>query len=251
MHNAAFRHLSLSSWHYESLPLAPDELAQRFSALKHEGFVGLNVTLPHKQRLLSWLTLDESARAVGAVNTVCLRRGIGYNTDADGFLDDLREKGVEIRGKRALLLGAGGAARAVAWGLAREGACLGIWNRSSASIQSLQGSLHCSLKPLQWEEVLAWKPELIVQCTPVGMWPETDACVWPDSLPFPSGCTLVDLVYRPARTKLMERAEQAGSRAIGGLGMLVHQGARAFEIWTGKTAPTDVMRAAALRALET
>ena len=206
---------------------------------------------------------DGEARAIGAVNTV-VRAGnrlAGYNTDAAGFLRDLEEHGVDapsLRGSRVLVLGAGGAARAVAFALAGRGARLVIANRTGARAVALahhlearfgQGSaVGIPLEDPQLPRMFA-AFDLVVNCTSAGMTPN-------DHLdPLPAGCrpragqVFYDLVYRPPVTPFLRRAEAAGARAIGGLGMLLHQGAAAFELWTGRRAPLPVMREALARAL--
>ncbi|MCS6845775.1 MAG: shikimate dehydrogenase [Caldilineales bacterium] len=269
MHNAAFRALGLDG-RYESLPTPPEQLAETVAGLAAAGYRGVNVTIPHKQAVMPLLdALSEAAQAIGAVNTVVVQRPpepatsagqgpalpvlYGDNTDWIGFLHPLDALGFDPAGKSALLLGAGGSARAVVYALAQRGlAHLTLWARSSARAAELAGhaqslfpalTVHCSPFTVQRP------PDLIVNTTPVGMWPHVDASPWPHDLPFPQGALVYDLVYRPERTRFLQQAEAAGCATVGGLEMLVVQGAAAFERWTGVKPPLAVMLAAARAAL--
>ena len=177
----------------------------------------------------------------------------GDNTDWLGFLHPLDAAGFELRGKSALLLGAGGAARAVVYALVQRGlAHLAIWARTPARAaelahhaQSLSSPLTIPHSPL----TIPHSPDLIINTTPLGMWPHVDASPWPADLPFPAGALAYDLVYRPERTRFLQQAEAAGCATQGGLEMLAVQGAAAFELWTGQRPPLAVMMAAARAAL--
>ncbi len=256
MHNAAFEALGLP-WRYALIPTAPDRLERELANLRSGGFRGANVTVPHKQSVIPYLDeISEAARAIGAVNTIVTEDGRlkGYNTDADGFWRALREAGYEPAGKSALVLGAGGAARAVVYALARGGCHVAIWNRRAERASSLALDMRranvtisvvASLSDLDLAGV-----DLLVNTTPVGMWPHADASPWPEALPIPEHWLVFDLVYNPVETRLLAQAKAAGAHAIGGLAMLVHQGALAFELWTEQSPPTDVMLAAAIESLE-
>ena len=254
MHNAAFRALGLD-WSYELAPIPPDIVRQSLRILRDEGgFIGVNVTVPHKQAVMPYVLPDERARAIGAVNTIDFRSNIGTNTDAVGFIDDLKAHGFELAGMNVLVLGAGGAARAAVYGLALEGAHITIVNRTPqkaqimlADLQLTAGIKNVEVKTL--DEAAESNPSLIVNCTSVGLWPKVDESPWIDGVPFPKGVTAYDMVYRPQMTRFMQQAEADGGQAIGGLGMLVRQGATAFKIWTGQAAPVDVMYEAAQLAL--
>jgi shikimate dehydrogenase len=260
MHNAAFAALGLR-WRYDLLPTSAEDVEGLLRDLETRGFRGVNVTLPHKQRVMSLLDEQaDSARAIGAANTIVVRRGrlAGHNTDAGGFLAALAETGFDPTGKRALVLGAGGAARAVVYALARAGCGVLIQNRTYARAVDLArlmrrfgtGTLvsaipeEAGLHRLQLEHI-----DLLVNATSVGMHPATDQSPWPEPLPLPSHWTVYDLVYNPLETRLLARAHSAGARPIGGLEMLIHQGALAFQLWTGEPAPLEVMRSAAHQAL--
>lgn len=252
MHNAAFRHLGLD-WCYVPLPVRPEGLAEAISGLRALGLCGINATVPHKLALLPLMDeLTPAARAIGAANTVIVGPDglLGHNTDAEGFLRALREAGFGPEGCRALVLGAGGAARAVVYALATVGARVAIVNRTQARAERLARDLRQAgsgatllAGPLDAATLAreGERAQLIVNTTPVGMWPQVERSPWPDNLPFPSQALCYDLIYNPRETRLMRQAQQAGARAVDGLGMLVHQGAEAFELWTGQPAPVQIM----------
>lgn len=247
MQNAAFAHVGLADWRYELWDTPHETLPSRMAELsEREDVVGCNVTIPHKQAVLPYLSaVSAHARAIGAVNTI-VKRGqglLGDNTDWIGFLADLDFHGVEVGPTtQALVLGAGGSARAVVYALASRGARVWVHNRTPARAQHLLDDL---VRASHWREMgercavaptvdsVCHAVNLIVNCTSAGMWPHEDDSPWPDAAPFPARAVLYDLVYKPRVTKLMRQAEAAGTRAIGGLGMLAEQGAAAFEQWTG------------------
>ncbi len=254
MHNAAAAALGLNVV-YIPLPVHPDDLRTAVPALPALGFGGVNVTVPHKQAVIPLLDeLDEAAAAMGAVNTIVVERGletgdrrlVGFNTDGAGFLADLTELGVVVTGRNCLILGAGGSARAVAHALAQAGATGRILARRPSQAQQIIADLELpfTAHPLADLETVAAQSTapLIINATPLGMTPNPDASPWPDGLPIPPGAFIYDLVYNPRQTKLMQQARAAGRRAANGLGMLVHQGALAFELWTSVNPDTAVMR---------
>lgn len=282
MHNAAFAVLGLG-WRYDLLPVPPGELEARVTALIAAGYRGFNVTVPHKQavlRLPQIAEIDEAVEAAGAANTLIVRPDGSLraaNTDWSGFAADLRAHGVPVEGRHALVLGTGGSARAVAYALRRLGAASVTFASRSPSGREgvigyeavremvepptpfrpsdtfpLEGGREESSPRPRWEggrRAAEGEPlggdGLIINCTPAGMWPDVARSPWPDGVPFPAGAILYDLIYNPPVTRLMRQAREAGSRAIGGLGMLVRQGAAAFELWTGIPAPLEVMHEAA------
>jgi shikimate dehydrogenase len=193
---------------------------------------------------------DERARRIGAVNTITLADLSATNTDALGLMDDLAAHGVPVEGERVIVLGAGGAARAAVYGLAGAGAAVAVVNRTPDKAEQMIAELGVDAVSTSLEAALETKPSLVVNCTSVGMWPHAGESAWPDDVPFPHGITVYDMVYRPERTRLLEQAEAHGGRAIGGLGMLVRQGAASFKIWTGVEPPIDVMFEAAREALK-
>jgi len=268
MHNAAFAALGLD-WRYVPLPVDPqraDAVRRAVRGLAALGMAGANVTVPHKQAVMPYVDrLLPAAQAIGAVNTLVVEEDgslTGDNTDAAGFMADLREHGVEVEGRRVLLLGAGGSARAVAYGLMKAGAeRIDVLNRTPAAAQALVDAIQplmavsdplapgfCSLVAgalPQKVERLAYDADLIVNCTSLGMTPHSDTTPWPHDVPLHSGQVVYDLVYNPPQTVLLRQAAASGAQAVGGLGMLVWQGALAFERWTGCQAPVAVMRRAA------
>jgi shikimate dehydrogenase len=264
MHNAAFKALGIDGeWHYDLLPTPPNELKARVETLIERGYVGANVTVPHKQSIIPMLSggVVLAARGINAINTIVLDNGKlqGHNTDVYGIRADLEAHDVELKGSKALILGAGGAAHAAALSLANAGASITVMNRHSQRAWDLYrnirgktaSELAITVQELSALERLAPQMTLIINCTPAGMSPvHSDMSPWPREVAIPASATVYDMVYRPAVTKFMQQALQAGARAIGGLGMLVYQGAAAFQLWTGQDPDIRVMRQAAEQALE-
>lgn len=255
MHNAAFRALGMDDWLYDAMAIPPDILRYGIREPKNHGYIGINVTIPHKQAIMEYVRPDEKARAIGAVNTIDFRTNIGTNTDADGLIDDLKANDVSLKGERVLVLGAGGAARAGVYGLVREGAEVAIVNRTKSRADNLIEELHKTagiqgVQVMTLDEAAEWGMSLIVNCTSVGLHPNINQSPWINGVPFPDSITVYDMVYRPANTAFMQQCVAHGGRAIGGLGMLVRQGAIAFEIWTGVKPPLDVMFDVCRDALE-
>ncbi len=256
MHNAAFAALDMRDWHYDAMSIPPDILRLGLREPKNHGYIGINVTVPHKEAIMEYVRPDDKARAIGAVNTVDFRNNVGTNTDADGLINDLRANQVAIRGQRVLVLGAGGAARAAVYGLLREGASVVIVNRTKSRAEKLVAHLRASARVkgaavMTLDQAADWGMSLIVNCTSVGLHPHIEQSPWIHGLPFPEGLTVYDMVYRPANTALMQQCVAHGGRAIGGLGMLARQGAIAFELWTGVEPPIDLMYRVLQEALET
>jgi shikimate dehydrogenase len=250
MHNAAFAELGLD-WAYVALEVRPGDVPAALAGVRSLGFGGLSVTIPHKAAALAEVDeASEAATAVGAVNTVVpLADGRlrGENTDIDGFLAALAEEGFDPAGRPCLVVGAGGASRAVVHALATAGASeVVVLNRTSGRAEeaaALAGSRGRVGTPADIGKV-----DLVVNATPLGL--ATDDPIPLDAGHLVPGQLVVDLIPNPAVTPLMHAARDAGARVAGGLGMLVHQGALAFELWTGRTAPLDVMRRAAVQALQ-
>lgn len=262
VHNAAFRHLELDMV-YLPLPVKPDDLGQAVAGMVALGFVGANVTIPHKEAIIPLLDeLAVEARLIGAVNTLVFREGKveGHNTDGAGFLAALeKEAGFAPQGKVGTILGAGGAARAVAVALAQAGAReIYIANRTPARAVELathvqrELGIPCrglAIAPEDLRPVLR-RSDLVVNASPVGMYPHVDdPPLIPTGLLEP-GCLACDLIYNPSETAFLRGAHRRGCRTLNGLGMLVYQGALSFELWTGRAAPVEVMRAAALAGLQ-
>jgi shikimate dehydrogenase len=260
MHNAAFDALDLN-WRYVPLRVPPGQVETALRGLPALGLRGANVTVPHKQTVMRHLDeITDAARTIGAVNTIVVRKGrlVGHNSDGDGFLAALRESGFEPDRRRALVLGAGGAARAVVYVLAQAGCTVAIHNRTVQRAAELAHAVRRSgvRAPVTWVPVNTALADLdpayfdlLVNTTPVGMWPNTDASPWPEGLPLPAHWAVFDLVYNPLETRLLQQARASGAHPVAGLKMLVWQGALAFEMWTGMPAPVDAMRVACERAL--
>lgn len=249
MHNAAFAALGLAEWHYDRIPVPPDIVRLSIRELRDHGYVGINVTIPHKQEALYACKPDETAQRIGAVNTIDFRSNVGTNTDVDGLMRDLQANEVNVAGQRVVVLGAGGAARAAVFGLVREGADVIVVNRTPERAQAMLKDMLVQARVLSAEDAAAAQPSLIVNATSAGMTPNVADSPWPEAVPLPPGIVIYDMVYRPATTRLMQQAVAAGGRGINGLGMLVRQGAAALELWTGREAPIDVMFAAVRAAL--
>lgn len=243
MQNAAFRALGLD-WRYVKLPVPPELFAETVRALPGSGYRGANVTIPHKRSALALADASTpAAEAIGAANTLSFRDGRveADNTDAPGFLEALA---ADLRGLRALVLGAGGAARAVAWALRTEGAAeVSVWNRTAERAAALAADLGVRR---------AERPgpcDLLVNATSVGLAPrlsepETLAALGIEALEPPP--IVADLVYGDTPTPLLEWAARAGSRTVDGLEVLVRQGALSIQRWTGRKAPLEAMRVAAM-----
>jgi shikimate dehydrogenase len=243
IHNAAFAALSMEDeWTYEAIEVAPDGFAERVRALPGEGFVGANVTVPHKgSALLVSERRSGVAREIGAANTLLFEEGEirADNTDAQGLRESLPESAA---GRRALVLGAGGAARAVVWALTRDGAEVSVWNRTPERAKQICAELGGKVDP----EPGPGDYDLIVNSTSVGLRGEDPFEELPLSRDwFGYSQVVVDLVYGHGESKLLQVAGEAGAQVIDGLEVLVRQGAAAFRIWTGVDPPIDVMREAA------
>ncbi len=242
MQNAALAELGLGEeWHYEAIEVAPDAFEQRVWAMPGEGFVGANVTVPHKSAALALADeLSETAREIGAANTLVFADGElrADNTDAEGFLRSLPGSPAEVA---TLVLGAGGAARAVVWALLREGATVSVWNRTELRSRDLCAEL--GGEPVAEPNQVDY--ELIVNTTAVGLGGEDPFAALPLAAErFAPDQTVVDMVYGSEPTALLRAAEAAGATVVDGLEILVQQGALSLEAWTDRPAPLDTMRAA-------
>ena len=242
MHNAAFATLGLD-WAYVLLPTPVEQIAAVIARIRSGELEGANVTIPHKQTVIPFLdTIDPAAQAVGAVNTIVRRDDqlIGLNTDILGFKRALLESGVAVKDQACAVLGAGGSARAVVFVLQELGAQITLYARDVDKARLLAADAH-SLTELSRIDPAT---RLIVNTTPVGLSPNIADSPWPDDVPLPTSALVFDLLNNPSRTRLMQQAQQAGLRAVNGWSMLVYQGAAAFELWTGRSAPVEVMRQA-------
>lgn len=244
MQNAALAELGLAGeWSYEAIDVAPDAFAARVEEMPGEGFVGANVTVPHKAAALALAdTASEAARQIGAANTLSFARGEVHaeNTDAPGLLAALPRS---PRGERALVLGAGGAARAVVWALLREGASVEVWNRTESRARELCRELGCDPAAADADQS---EHVVIVNTTTVGLRNENPFSELPLRADgFVASQTVVDMVYGAEPSQLLAAAAATGATTVDGIEVLVQQGARSLEIWTGREPPLDVMRSAA------
>ncbi len=257
MHNAAFQALGMD-WLYVPLPVDTDRLGEGIRGIHSLAFRGANVTVPHKESAIQFLDeISPQARQIGAVNTITFHgnRIVGDNTDWLGILEDLKNKGFDTSGRKVMILGSGGSARAVGYALLSTAADLVVCSRNQRTARVLAEHLrkHFPDRQIEFTSLEAATRvqscvDLVVNTTPLGMSPVTDTSPWPEGEPLPR-CELVyDLVYNPPITLLMKQAAEQSIDASNGLGMLVHQAAAAFSIWTGLEPPVGVMKTAAEEA---
>lgn len=255
LHNAAFNSLKLD-YAFLAFKVKSAEVGNAISGMRALGILGLNVTMPHKKAVISHLDeIDQTAKFLNAVNTIHNKNGklFGFNTDGIGALKALKENGVNPAGKKVLLLGSGGAARAIAYALAKEADELVVLNRTVEQAKELASLLNRtfskkvvadSLTPSAIQENLQGC-DILVNATSVGMKPNANqSLIAPEWLK--PNLAVMDIVYNPIETKLAKDAKSAGAKVVSGVEMLIYQGAASFEIWTGKSAPVEVMRKAAL-----
>lgn len=246
IHSAAYRELDLD-WHYAVMDVLESDLDAVLGTIDGDRLVGANVTIPYKQAVFERVdVLTDTAQAVGAVNTLYRRNGqlVGHNTDVAGFIQPLGElSGRRWTDERALVLGAGGAARAVAHALTRvlKLKNVAVTARREATARAIPG-----VSVVDWNERAraAADVDLIVNTTPVGMAPNGDASPLPDDLGFSTNQIVYDLIYAPERTRLLDAAAAHGATIIGGLPMLIGQAAEAFRIWTGRDMPVETVKKA-------
>jgi shikimate dehydrogenase len=261
MHNAAFKYLSIDG-RYEAVDVTGEHLAELVQGLRDPNVYGANVTIPHKLAVIPMMDrLSKAAKTIGAVNTIVNQNGelVGHNTDAAGFLQGLEDEKVYLRKKVAVMLGAGGAARAIAYALLNSGvAKLWIYNRTpERAVELVKEFAKVGSAAVLREEELPFivrQAEILVNTTSVGM-EHSNGGIAPNESPLPDGLLpkqgfVCDIIYRPARTKLLRDAREANLKIQNGLPMLVHQGAEAFRLWTGQEPPPQVMMEAAKNALE-
>ena len=249
MQNAAFKALGINAT-YKLFEVAAGDLEEFFYSLKKNNIHGLNVTIPYKEKALEYVQLDKESfylRQIGATNTLVLDKGIwkGFNTDISGFSRHLKEN-TSVAGKRAAIIGAGGAARAVAYVLANEKAeeitICDIDASKAEDIAAMVQSLFpgFSIFPVaRVEELTISEKDILIDTTPVGM-KSTDSCLVAESA-FHKDLFVYDLIYRPAETKLLAAAKAKGCKTANGLKMLLYQSAGSFEHWTGEKPPEDIM----------
>jgi len=246
MHNTAFEAVGINAVY---LAFETRDLKAVTEGMKALPIKGMSVTTPHKIRIIDHLDdLHALASQIGSVNTVVNHDGrlIGFNTDASGALRALEGK-VRLEDTHSLIVGAGGAARSIAFALKEMGAIVTITNRTASKGKALTKALGCGFVP--WEKMDHIEAELIVQTTPLGMAPDINACPIPVSILKP-GITVMDIIYNPRCTRLLRLAESRGCQVIDGVSMFVHQGAEQFRIWTNLDPPLRVMEEVVKEALE-
>lgn len=255
MHNTAYSLLGLDCT-YESLDIAPEMLSDALKDFVNKGFCGLNVTIPHKERvLLQMHELSDEARVVGAVNTIRFESGRlrGENTDVYGVEASLEPYRTSLHGERVLLLGAGGTSRAIMYALLTRfsPAEIVVANRNRARAEELVSHFQPHAKSIALRSSpadentisqLVSDARLIINATSIGMSPAIDASPIGEGAHFHSTQIVFDLIYTPLATKLLTFAGRSGARTISGLEMFLHQGARSFELWLGKTMPVEQIR---------
>jgi len=242
MHNAAFQTLSLDIC-YVPFMVLPEALADAVMAIRSLNMIGVNITVPHKEKVIPLLDkVHEEATFIGAVNTVTNKDGIltGYNTDGRGFLSSLTEEGIAIEEKNILIIGAGGASRAVSYYLSEKASSLSLFDtdmpkagRLVNDLSEIRGNV-CLVTDLK----NSMKPDIVINATPLGLKPDDPLPFNPDLIT--ADMVVCDLVYK--KTALLKEAELRGARTIDGSGMLLWQGVLAFELWTGVKPPVDIMR---------
>lgn len=252
IHNAAFRKLGLN---FVYLAWRVEAIGEAITGLRALGnFRGASVTIPHKVASIPFLDhVEPTAQRIGAINTIVAEKGelTGYNTDATGALRALREGGVALKGRRIVVLGSGGAARAIAFALAVESGVdnvtlLGVDDAERTSLaQDIRSHSGLTVETFHLDETTLRRvlPEaqVLIHCTPVGMYPKVDITSVPAWL-LHAGLAVMDIVYNPLETRLLKDAEQAGCKTISGLEMFLNQAVAQFELWTEQPAPVDVMR---------
>ena len=246
MHNAAFDSLGLNSVY---VPFAVQNLAQAVQGLRGLNLGGVSVTIPFKEEIIPLLDeVDDQARIIGAVNTVVNREGRlwGTNTDWQGALAALQEE-IDLAGQHVLILGAGGAGRAIVYAVRQAGSAASVADADEARARTLAQEFGARFVPLT--QAAQEPATVLINATPVGMAPQWDRIpLEPEYLE--QFKLVMDIVYKPLETRLLREAAGRGCRCIDGLQMLVHQGARQFELFTGNPAPVGIMRRAALAAVE-
>lgn len=246
MHNSAF---AATGYPGIYLPFRVTNISEAISALRTLGLKGVSVTLPHKIAVMEYLDkIDKESEKIGAVNTIHNINGVltGYNSDIMGALAAIQER-TPIKDQRVAILGAGGAARAIGFGITKNQGKLTIVNRGISTGEKLSTVLGSEFVPLS--EIQSVECDILINTTPVGMYPNIEESPAPRSV-FRPGMTVMDIIYTPRHTRFLQDARQAGCDTIDGLSMFVHQGVFQFEIWTGMEAPVDEMKRAVTQALD-
>ncbi len=249
--NAALRAAGLD-YVYTALPVRAGALTSAVHGLRDAGYVGFNVTIPFKTEIIPLLdALSEDARRIQAVNTVVIEDGrmVGHNTDVAGFLAGFAERGIALTGKKAVLIGAGGAARAALWGLLRSGVSsivIGVRSVEKGAALAADFAADGDVRAVSFDDT-AWiaacsDADIVVQTTPLGMTPHTAEMPPVDAAMIKPSAVVYDLIYTPAETRFLREARAQGCETINGETMLVAQGAEAFHLWTGKRPDVELMK---------
>jgi shikimate dehydrogenase len=246
MHNAAFAATGINGAY---LPFPALDIAEAVTGIRGLGIQGASVTIPYKEKVMELLDIiNPVAQNIGAVNTI-VRDGdtlSGFNTDWLGATSALEEK-ITIHGRKVVILGAGGSARAIGFGMQERGADFVLASRTESRGRALAGELDCRWTSLRNTEDISG--DILINATSVGMVPGIENSPVADSV-LPQFQVVMDIVYAPLKTRLLATAEKAGCKIVNGLEMLLYQGVAQFEMWTGKKAPVDIMRQALLEALK-
>ncbi len=242
MHNTAFKDLMLNNCYVPFL-VNPDDLTNAVQSIKALNMLGVNITVPHKENVMPLLdNIDKEAAFIGAVNTITNVDGklTGYNTDGRGFMSSLEEEGVSVEGKEVLIVGTGGACRAVSYYLSEKASKLSLFDIDRQKAEKLSNDLKEIRDNIHLLDNIedAGSPDMIINATPLGMRPEDPSPIAPEQIR--SGMVVYDLVYK--NTALLQEAVRKGAKAINGSGMLLWQAVLAFELWTGVKPRVDLMR---------
>jgi shikimate dehydrogenase len=245
MHQAALDRMGLKAFY---VPFCVRHLKEAVQGIRGLDIRGVSVTLPFKTEVMNYLDeIDESASRIGAVNTIWNDQGRlkGYNTDWLGFVASLKAV-MEIKGKSFVVIGAGGAARGIVYGLVREGGLPVIVNRTASKAEALAREFGCSFLP--WSDIPKIRADGLINTTSVGMSPQTEVSPWPGGL-LHHFSLVMDIVYNPLQTQLLKETQAAGREGISGVEMFIHQGAEQLRIWTGLEPPRFLMREVVLTKL--
>ena len=250
MHNTAFEDLGLDNCYVPFL-VTPDDLTYAVQSIRALNMLGVNITVPHKENVLPLLDkIDKEAAFIGAVNTITNVNGIltGYNTDGRGFMSSLEEEGVSVEGKDVLIIGTGGACRAISYYLSEKASKLSIFDIDKQKAEKLANDLREIRDNIHLLDKIeeAGKPDIIINATPLGMKPDDPSPI--DTGLITSDMVVYDLVYKT--TALLKEADSRGAKTMNGSGMLLWQGVLAFELWTGVRPPVDLMRSVLLENIK-
>ena len=246
MHNAAFLSKAINAVY---LAFETEDMEGCIRSIRALNIKGMSVTIPFKSAVIPYLDeIDPLAGKIGAVNTIINKDGrlSGYNTDALGALKAIEEKKVILPGRTCLIIGAGGAARAIGFSLKERGVAISVVNRSPSRGKDLAHSLECPYIPL--DELGKSRADILIQTTPVGMYPDIELCPVPETV-FDEKTVVMDIIYNPLETRLLKMAKMRGSITINGLSMFINQGAEQFRLWRDIDPPISVMRQAVEEAL--